>query len=145
MPRSDSEPLYVSSADLYDQLMECPDTRFHAAYLFIRYFFLVVGEPGGNAQENVHSSEAGIVKEEVEEMNIIWPNDPKTDEFSNETEKVLAEEGREILTWDLAVGCLAISIKVSYSSLLLIIRPTSLNALRSFIVTSYLLYVPFTP
>ncbi|KAF9456914.1 hypothetical protein BDZ94DRAFT_1326634 [Collybia nuda] len=67
-------------SNLYDQLSTSPETRFHAAYLFLRYFYLVRATPGSPS------------------LNI-----DKGDENS--------ENGFELVTWDVAVGCLALSVK----------------------------------
>jgi hypothetical protein len=41
----DSKPPYKHS-NLHDQLLTSPNTRFHAAYLLLRYCFLIIGSNG---------------------------------------------------------------------------------------------------
>ena len=86
--------------ELYDQLTTSPETRFHAVYMLVRYFYLTMGESergrGGGAVEGdggdgmVGFGELGFGQ----------------------------EEGWDLITWDVAVGCLALSVKVSSASLL---------------------------
>ena len=80
--------------ELYDQLTTSPETRFHAAYMLVRYFYLTMGESergrGGGAVESDDGDRLGFGQ----------------------------EEGWDLVTWDVAVGCLALSVKVSSASLL---------------------------
>jgi hypothetical protein len=62
---------------LYDQLVTSPETRFHAAYLFVRYFACMLGSP--------------------------CPSPLEFKEF---------HDGLAMVVWDVAVGCLALSVKV---------------------------------
>ncbi|KAG6883300.1 hypothetical protein C0992_009135, partial [Termitomyces sp. T32_za158] len=75
---------------LVDQLSTSPETRFHAAYLFMRFFWLVGLSTEGSG---TRSTEGGKARE-------TWA-------FGSE----LDEEGRRLVTWDVGVTCLGISIK----------------------------------
>ncbi|KAJ4485341.1 hypothetical protein J3R30DRAFT_1344387 [Lentinula aciculospora] len=79
-------------SDLTEQLLNSPETRFHAAYLFMRFFHLVFGM----------TQEPGSRQEHVEEMGL--------NIFSRKFS--LGFEGSELVTWDVAVGCLALSVKM---------------------------------
>lgn len=79
-----SSNLGSTTSNLLDQLATSPETRFHAAYMFLRYFYLVRGAPGS----------------------------PSCSAFRGD---VLSEHGFELVTWDVAVGCLALSVKVRRS------------------------------
>ncbi|KAG6893927.1 hypothetical protein C0992_008145, partial [Termitomyces sp. T32_za158] len=77
--------------NLVDQLSTSPETRFHAAYLFMRFFWIVGLSTEGSG---TRSAEGGKARE-------TWA-------FGSE----LDEEGRRLVTWDVGVTCLGISIKV---------------------------------
>src|SRR5262245_5676045 len=98
MLQSNLEFAYVSSLDLYDQLMNNPETRFHAAYLFLRYFLLVVGpgeldEAGWNSMEDNCTLGVEYVKEE-KDLDIAFPNygQPRNKEVSAELDRSLLKE-----------------------------------------------------
>ncbi|KAF5382838.1 hypothetical protein D9757_007331 [Collybiopsis confluens] len=75
--------------NLSDQLLNSPETRFHAAYIFWRFFHLVFGSQDGKDMAR-----------------------PPTD-FEKLSNSVLLElEGSEYVTWDLAVASLALSVKL---------------------------------
>ncbi|KAJ3788106.1 hypothetical protein GGU10DRAFT_347011 [Lentinula aff. detonsa] len=80
--------------DLTEQLLSSPETRFHAAYLFRRFFHLVFGA----AQESDVKEKESNHSETVLET------------FSRKFTWDL--EGSELVTWDVAVGCLALSVKM---------------------------------
>ncbi|KAL6306976.1 hypothetical protein BKA93DRAFT_771786 [Sparassis latifolia] len=71
---------------LRDQLTTSEETRFHAAYLFMRYF-LRVGS---------------------------GPESPK----ARGMDMILLREGREAVTWDVAVACIALCVKFHRDALL---------------------------
>ncbi|KAI9056299.1 hypothetical protein FKP32DRAFT_1585806 [Trametes sanguinea] len=82
MPSDEFETSYVPG-DLYDVLSAIPEVRFHAGHLFLRYFWLV-------GSSSPHQASDLEDKEET------------TDD---------AKTALEVVTWDIAVACLAISIK----------------------------------
>ena len=73
MPDEEYKTSY-SPGDLYDLLSTSSETRFHACYLFFRYFLFV------------SSPEDGVS---------------------------VKDEGIQAVVWDVAVACLALSVKVS--------------------------------
>lgn len=79
---ADEHKTSYSPGDLYDLLSTSPETRFHAVYLFLRYLLLV------------RSSDLSL-------------DDADTDSTSAEDEEAL-----ETVMWDMAVACLALSVKV---------------------------------
>lgn len=82
----------VGLFDLRDQLLTSPETRFHAAYLFMRFFHLLFGIRSRKKDHSGHSQELG-------------------DTASSELFSLVAE-GSALVTWDVAVACLALSVKV---------------------------------
>ena len=93
--------------DLYDQLVSSPQTRFHAAHLFARYLNYVLGCPG--TQSRFESGDAAQASD--------------------------LYNGMTLVKWDVAVGCLALSIKVSFFLTTQVI-PISSTALLFVIVVS---------
>ena len=71
--------------DLYDQLATSPQTRFHAAYLFVRYLTCILGCPNARGQPQS--------EDEVQSSDLY--------------------DGMTLIKWDIAVGCLALSVKAS--------------------------------
>ncbi|KAJ7042037.1 hypothetical protein C8F04DRAFT_1078088 [Mycena alexandri] len=80
--------------DLIDQLLYSPETRFHAAYMFVRYFYLLMGHDETRAR--VESMQASALAAENE-----MPFDP-----------TIPAEGWSLVVWDCCVACLAISVKM---------------------------------
>ena len=70
-----------SAGDLYDLLSTSLEVRFHAAHLFLRYLLLARSSPSSAASEDT----ASISSEDQESL--------------------------EAITWDIAVACLALSVK----------------------------------
>ncbi|KAJ6630280.1 hypothetical protein B0H10DRAFT_2207962 [Mycena sp. CBHHK59/15] len=68
--------------DLLDQLLTSPETRFHAAYMFTRYFYRVIGD---HEQRGVN----GLQKQEGHPV-----------------------DGWDLVVWDIVIACLALSVKV---------------------------------
>lgn len=108
-------------SDLHDQLSTSPDTRFHAAYIFLRYFYLV----GDGSQAT--SNRASICEDQSddEDSSIDWGSEYPEMEMERKTQKgslrllqldLGLTEGREMVTWDTAVACLALSVKVQFQS-----------------------------
>ncbi|KAJ3829298.1 hypothetical protein F5880DRAFT_503157 [Lentinula raphanica] len=91
-PVSTSERL----TDLTDQLLNSPETRFHAAYLFVRFFRLIFGAAQGSGTTTKGS-----------------PVDSSERTFESFCRKYSWDiEGSELVLWDVAVGCLALSVKL---------------------------------
>ncbi|KAF8063219.1 hypothetical protein FPV67DRAFT_1782761 [Lyophyllum atratum] len=80
-------PRYPSN--LHDQLATSPVTRFHAAYLFLRFFHAVGRSHRDRDAEEGEDEDAGKL--------VFGPE--------------LDEEGKVLVTWDIAVACLALSVK----------------------------------
>ncbi|KAH6905150.1 hypothetical protein BKA70DRAFT_1431236 [Coprinopsis sp. MPI-PUGE-AT-0042] len=64
--------------NLYDQLSSCPETRFHAVWMFLRYFLLVTESNGTPSN---------------------YPGSHSHEEFD------------ALIVWDIALACLALSVK----------------------------------
>jgi hypothetical protein len=79
--------------NLQDQLQNSPETRFHAAWMFLSYFHLTA------------SPEA-------------TPNSSRSSSRSCSVD----EEGLDLVVWDIAIACLAISVKVRQLNYILINR-----------------------
>ncbi|CAA7264492.1 unnamed protein product [Cyclocybe aegerita] len=80
--------------NLFDQLKNSPQTRFHAAWMFLRYFYLTMSpevEPKESKSKDSLSRQSSL--------------DSIT---TTSTER----EGRDLVVWDIAVGCLSLSVKV---------------------------------
>jgi hypothetical protein len=99
---------YEFSYDLYDQLATSPETRFHAVYLFIRYLLRVVAEedvlelgrgPRAISKKRCPRTEADNDEDEVEVEEV----DPH-----------FLKDATRTVIWDIAVGCLALSVKVGF-------------------------------
>ncbi|KAH7925982.1 hypothetical protein BV22DRAFT_393667 [Leucogyrophana mollusca] len=151
-PHSGRSDLYECS-DLYDQLNTSPETRFHATYIFTRYFLKVVGgglqyDEGADFEdegqvadfEGSLSRKCGdILSAPVEDSDEVDQLDEDEEDEEDEEgidadeggegadstpvmlrKKVthgeivwdMWQEGRETITWDIAVGCLALSVKL---------------------------------
>ena len=77
---------------LHAQLQDSHETRWHAAQLFTRYFYRL-----GSARSQTASPTIALCKSSLTE------------------DALLAHEGREVVTWDCAVACVALSVKASVS------------------------------
>lgn len=87
--------------DLIEQLLYSPETRFHAAYMFTRYWYLLMGDR--ESKERIKSmQEAAAAAEDG------LPEDPS-----------IPSEGWYLVAWDSCLACLAISVKVCLSPALL--------------------------
>nr|GAT54434.1 predicted protein [Mycena chlorophos] len=84
--------------DLTDQLNTSPETRFHAAHLFLRYFRILM------ANEKERARIEALQSDELQEV-------PVADMDSEDITTQLSEGWRWML-WDAAVACLAISVKM---------------------------------
>lgn len=94
-PTSQYDHPYVFSADLHDQLFTSPETRFHAAYMFIRYLLRAVGD----GYEDIESLVAS-------------PTLTRFEPLTSEAHPDQMEQATKTVIWDIAVGCLALSVKV---------------------------------
>ena len=81
-------------SDLMDQLKNSPETRFHAAWMFLRYFYLTMSpNPNtGNPRNLSHLSRQSSLNSNISAST--------------------NQEGRDLIIWDIAVACLALSVKV---------------------------------
>ncbi len=93
-----SKPKFCSH--LRRQLLESHDTRWHAAHLFTRYFLRLGTSPSGSPQIHDESGQRC----------------PTDDDEDNDTEGKRLLTGKEALTWDLAVACMALAVKVLMSA-----------------------------
>lgn len=77
--------------NLLDQLQSSPETRFHALWMFLRFFYLTM------SPASEHYSTVKIA-------------DPV---LSPIIRTVLAKDGLDLYLWDIAVACLSLSVKVA--------------------------------
>jgi hypothetical protein len=78
-------------SDLMDQLKNSPETRFHAAWMFLRYFYLTMS-PNPNTGNARNLSRQSSLNSNISAST--------------------NQEGRDLIIWDIAVACLALSVKV---------------------------------
>ena len=91
---SSSTSMDRQPSDLMDQLKNSPETRFHAAWLFLRFFYLTMSTdcntgPRDNARYISRQSS-----------------------LNSNTSASTNQEGRDLVIWDIAIACLALSVKV---------------------------------
>ncbi|KAG6907724.1 hypothetical protein DXG01_007581 [Tephrocybe rancida] len=103
-------------SNLHDQLAHSPATRFHAAYLFLRFFWACSeSSPSSSASERHEGRGVGYKgdadngdkggtgeMDSAEEPEGSWP-------FGGALAR--DEEGRVLFTWDVAVACLSVGVK----------------------------------
>ncbi|KAG2346279.1 hypothetical protein BDR05DRAFT_929465 [Suillus weaverae] len=127
----------VEIDDLFDQLDTCRNTRFHAVHLFHRYFFRVtdkklsinlstIASPAQSLREcnnsSTHSRASSSEDSDDESSGGDW--DDASDAASDDTVVVKGEQvsgyesesdnwqdGQEAVTWDTALGSLALCVK----------------------------------
>jgi len=87
----DSQP-----SDLMDQLKNSPETRFHAAWMFLRYIYLTMSPKLSMGPKSISRN---LSRQSSLNSNISASTD---------------QEGRDLIIWDLAVACLALSVKVTF-------------------------------
>ena len=85
----DRQPL-----DLMDQLKNSPETRFHAAWLFLRFLYLTMSPDRNTGSRN-------------NARNI-----SRQSSLNSNTSASTNQEGRDLIIWDIAIACLALSVKV---------------------------------
>ncbi|KAF9222225.1 hypothetical protein BS17DRAFT_196099 [Gyrodon lividus] len=110
------------SNDLFDQLGNSPETPFHAAHILHRYFHIAVGPDSHCAPSQINSESQDDVAEAAEETDELEDDSgarerggsfmPRKRVNRGEFDWDDWEEGREAVTWDLAIGCLALSVKL---------------------------------
>ncbi|KAF8625452.1 hypothetical protein AX17_006853 [Amanita inopinata Kibby_2008] len=83
--------------DLHDELSTSPETRFHAIYIFLRFFHCVMS--GESHTEQVTLSDGTTRLREICEDN------------GRRNQVSLEEKGRKLMVWDIAIGSLALSVK----------------------------------
>ncbi|KAF8191605.1 hypothetical protein K438DRAFT_897454 [Mycena galopus ATCC 62051] len=81
--------------DLIDQLLYSPETRFHAAYMFARYWYLLMGDR--KHKDRLKSMQEAAAAAEDNDS----PDDP-----------TVPSEGWNLVIWDSCLACLAISVKL---------------------------------
>ena len=91
---SSSTSIDRQPSDLMDQLKNSPETRFHAAWLFLRFFYLTMSPdrymgPRNNAR-----------------------NISRQSSLNSNSSASTDREGRDLIIWDIAIACLALSVKV---------------------------------
>ena len=77
----------LSCPHLHEQLTSFPDTRWHAAQLFTRYFTRIGTTPASPATEEAGNKESAKIK-----LNF--------------------DDSETAFVWDVAVSCIALSVKV---------------------------------
>lgn len=128
----------VDIDDLFDQLDTCRNTRFHAVYLFHRYFFRVadkklsinlstIASPAQSSRgcddSSTNSRASSSEDSDDESTDEDWDNE--LDAASDDTVVVKGEQvsgyesesdnwqdGQEAVIWDTALGSLALCVKV---------------------------------
>ncbi|KAJ7611702.1 hypothetical protein FB45DRAFT_314686 [Roridomyces roridus] len=97
--KHDPERYFGNPPGLTDQLLTSPETRFHAAYSFLRYFYLYMGDDERRREmEERQASDA-------EAANQV-PFDPS-----------IPPEGWDLTAWDACLACLDISVKLHRDTL----------------------------
>ena len=111
-------------SDLTDQLKNSPETRFHAAWLFLRFFYLTMSPdrntgPWNNAR-----------------------NLSRQSSLNSNTSASTNQEGRDLIIWDIAIACLALSVKVTLVFLALCLLLIRVVGLSSSFAIFCILYFP---
>ena len=91
---SSSSSTALQPSDLMDQLKNSPETRFHAAWLFLRFFYLTMSPDRNSGPRN-------------NARNI-----SRQSSLNSNTSASTNQEGRDLIIWDIAIACLALSVKV---------------------------------
>ncbi|KAG5650180.1 hypothetical protein H0H81_000412 [Sphagnurus paluster] len=112
---------YPISMELYDQLSTSPQTRFHAVYLFRRFWMFHSGDSGGgfgagaaNAHlEGYKRQRITVSAGESPQTSPSYAVQSKVDngEKENQGGFDLDTEGRTLVAWDIGLACLALSVK----------------------------------
>lgn len=80
--------------NLYEQLQTSCETRFHACWMFLRYFYLTM-TPDTNLGLRFSSCSPS-----------------RSASLNSQTSTCTEHEGRDLLVWDIAVACLSLSVKL---------------------------------
>lgn len=80
--------------NLYEQLQTSCETRFHACWMFLRYFDLTMAPDTYLGLRSSSCSPSRSVS------------------LNSQTSTCTEHEGRELLVWDIAVACLSLSVKL---------------------------------
>ncbi|KAJ7684424.1 hypothetical protein DFH06DRAFT_1073089 [Mycena polygramma] len=80
--------------DLIDQLLHSPETRFHAAHMFTRFFYLVM-------RDSRQRTKIEAMQQAAEAAENDLPFDP-----------AVPAEGWHLVAWDSCLACLALSVKL---------------------------------
>ena len=91
---SSSTSIDRQPSDLMDQLKNSPETRFHAAWLFLRFFYITMS-PDRNTGPRNNSR-----------------NISRQSSMNSNASAITNLEGRDLIIWDIAIACLALSVKV---------------------------------
>lgn len=81
-----------SSSNLEDQLAHSPNTRFHAVWMLLRYFYLCRKMDDGKRSEN--------------------PRLSRTSSVDSVRSTAADTQGLNLVLWDVTVACLSLSVKV---------------------------------
>ncbi|KAF9527481.1 hypothetical protein CPB83DRAFT_398001 [Crepidotus variabilis] len=79
--------------DLMDQLSTSHETRFHACWLFLRYFYAIMSPSAATPNSLAES--------------LLSRSSSLDSQSSGDTER----QGRDLIIWDIAVACLSLSVK----------------------------------
>ena len=123
---SSSTSMDGETPDLMDQLKNSPETRFHAAWLFLRFFYLTM-------------SPDRITGERNNSRNV-----SRQSSLNSTTSASTYQEGRDLIIWDIAVACLALSVKVTLVFLALCLLLIRVVGLSSSFAIFCILYFPCT-
>ncbi|KAF8151493.1 hypothetical protein B0H34DRAFT_130897 [Crassisporium funariophilum] len=105
-----SIPEWHPSSNLLDQLQNSPQTRFHAAWMFLRYFYLTISpDTYANSSFLVRSRRRSSLDSNISDSS-----------HASDVVRRMDIEGSHLVAWDVAVGCLALSVKVSLRQFLII-------------------------
>jgi hypothetical protein len=77
--------------NLLDQLQTSHETRFHACWMFLRFFFLTTSRTS-HLDTEIQTFRAGS--------------------FDSQSSTTTEEQGHGLLVWDIAVACLSLSVKL---------------------------------
>ena len=122
---SSSTSIDRQPSDLMDQLKNSPETRFHAAWLFLRFFYITMS-PDRNTGPRNNSR-----------------NISRQSSMNSNASAITNLEGRDLIIWGIAIACLALSVKVIVflALCLLLIRVMGLSSSSAIFC---ILYFPCT-
>jgi len=106
-----------SGPDLFNELSSSPETRFHAVYVFLRFFYRVMSDE--SSIEQVTLSDGTRYLRRISEGS------------GSGRQASMDEEGRKLMIWDIAVGSLALSVKVFCLNSLFVIQDSPYTSVSS--------------